>query len=220
MQIPTLPNITTVEEAIAWQRQLAPKVIREDRLGEVRRVAGVDVGFEENYTIAKAAVVVLSFPELEPQAQAIARLPTAFPYVPGLLSFREIPVLLEALQQLETPPDLIMCDGQGLAHPRRLGIACHLGVLIDVPTIGVAKSRLLGQHEAVEAAKGSWQPLWDRGECVGAVVRSRTNVKPLYISIGHRLSLPTAIDCVLRCATKYRLPETTRQADKLSRGSL
>ena len=206
----------TAEEATKIQQQLKSQVVTEDRLGEVQYVAGVDVGFEDNYAITKAAVAVLSFPELQLVENAIARLPTTFPYIPGFLSFREIPAILEALQNLKTTPDLIMCDGQGIAHPRRLGIASHLGVLIDLPTIGVAKSRLVGKHEEVPAQKGHWQPLQHRGETIGVVLRSRTNVKPLYISIGHRISLPTAIDYVLRCTPKYRLPETTRWADKLA----
>ena len=210
------PWAQTAEEATAIQQQLKAQVVTEDRLGEVQYIAGVDVGFEDNYAITKAAVAVLSFPELQLVENAIARRPTTFPYIPGFLSFREIPAILEALQNLKTTPDLIMCDGQGIAHPRRLGIASHLGVLIDLPTIGVAKSRLVGKHEEVPAQKGHWQPLQHRGETIGVVLRSRTNVKPLYISIGHRISLPTAIDYVLRCTPKYRLPETTRWADKLA----
>ena len=210
------PWTQTAEEATKIQQQLKSQVVTEDRLGEVHYIAGVDVGFEDNYAITKAAVAVLSFPELQLVEKAIARRPTTFPYIPGFLSFREIPAILEALQNLKTTPDLIMCDGQGIAHPRRLGIASHLGVLIDLPTIGVAKSRLVGKHEEVPAQKGHWQPLQHRGETIGVVLRSRTNVKPLYISIGHRISLPTAIDYVLRCTPKYRLPETTRWADKLA----
>ncbi|MEQ9671801.1 MAG: deoxyribonuclease V [Coleofasciculus sp. G2-EDA-02] len=138
------------------------------------------------------------------------------PYIPGFLSFREVPVVLDALSQIKITPDLILCDGQGIAHPRRFGLASHLGLLITVPTIGVAKSRLIGQHEELPQQKGNWQPLRHRGEVIGAVVRSRTGVKPLYVSPGHRISLPTAIDYVLRCTPKYRLPETTRWADKLA----
>ncbi|MEP0886535.1 deoxyribonuclease V [Trichocoleus sp. ST-U3] len=205
-----------VEEAIAIQNQLRSQVITEDQLGDVQYVAGVDLGFEEDGAISRAAVAVLSFPDLQLQEKAIAKRPTTFPYIPGFLSFREIPAILDALEMVSITPDLIVCDGQGIAHPRRLGIACHLGVLIDIPTIGAAKSLLVGKHDEVPVEKGSWQPLRYRGEVVGAVVRSRTGVKPLYVSPGHRISLPTAIDYVLRCTTKYRLPETTRWADKLA----
>ncbi|MFP4101119.1 deoxyribonuclease V [Coleofasciculus sp.] len=206
----------TVEEATAIQNQLSREIITSDQLGEVKYVAGVDVGFEDNYAISRAAVAVLSFPELQLIEQAIARRPTTFPYIPGFLSFREVPVVLDALSQIKITPDLILCDGQGIAHPRRFGLACHLGLLITVPTIGVAKSRLIGQHEELPPEKGNWQPLRHRGEVIGAVVRSRTGVKPLYVSPGHRISLTTAIDYVLRCTPKYRLPETTRWADKLA----
>lgn len=206
----------TVEEAIAIQNQLQPEVIIEDQLGEVQYVAGVDVGFEDDYAISRAAVAVLSFPDLQLVEQAIARRPTTFPYIPGFLSFREVPIVIDALEQVSTIPDLILCDGQGIAHPRGFGLACHLGVLTDMPTIGVAKSLLIGKHDELPVEKGSWQPLRYKGKIVGAVVRSRTGVRPLYVSPGHRISLDTAIDYTLRCITKYRLPETTRWADKLA----
>ncbi|NEP13136.1 MAG: deoxyribonuclease V [Symploca sp. SIO1A3] len=209
----------TVEEAIAIQQQLQLEVITTDRLGAVNYVAGVDVGFEEDGEVSRAAVVVLSFPGLQLQEQAIAVCPTTFPYTPGLLSFREVPVILEALKKLRTTPDLILCDGQGIAHPRRFGLGCHLGLLTEVPTIGVAKSLFIGEHDELALEKGSWQSLRDRGEVIGAVVRSRTNVKPIYISVGHLICLPTAIDYVLRCTPKYRLPQTTRLADQLSRSA-
>jgi deoxyribonuclease V len=159
---------------------------------------------------------VLSYPDLQLVETAIAKIPTTFPYIPGFLSFREIPAILKALQQTKITPDLILCDGQGLAHPRRFGIACHLGVILDVATIGVAKSLLVGTHAQLPSAKGNWQPLIDRQEVVGAVLRTRTNVKPVYVSVGHRVSLASAIDYVLNCTTKYRLPETTRWADKFA----
>jgi deoxyribonuclease V len=210
------PWVKTVGEAKIIQEQLRHKVIDTDELGEVRYVAGVDIGFKNNYTISQAAIAILTYPELELVEQAIARIPTAFPYVPGYLSFREIPAIMAALPQLKTTPDLILCDGQGYAHPRRLGLACHLGVLLDIPTIGVAKSLFIGKHEDVAPEKGNWQPLIDRDETIGAVLRSRSSVKPIYISIGHKISLPTAINYVMGCLTKYRLPETTRWADKLA----
>ena len=208
--------VKTVAEAKEIQQQLQPQTIASDCLGKVKYVAGVDLGFEDNYKISKAAVAVFSYPELELVEQAIARVPTAFPYVPGYLSFREIPAILAVLPKINQTPDLIMCDGQGLAHPRRFGLACHLGVLLDLPTIGVAKSRLIGKHEEIPLEKGNWKPLIDKDETIGVVLRSRTKVKPIYVSIGHKISLPTAIDYVMGCLTKYRLPETTRRADKLA----
>lgn len=206
----------TVEEAIAIQEQLRGEVITSDQLEPVQYVAGVDMGFEAAGTISRAAVAVLSFPSLQLQESAIARRPTSFPYVPGFLSFREIPAVLDALEKISTIPDLILCDGQGIAHPRRFGIACHLGLIVNIPAIGVAKSLLIGKHEEVPEQRGSWQPLVNRGETIGAVLRTRTKTKPLYVSSGHRVSLPTAIEYVLRCTPKYRLPETTRIADKLA----
>ncbi|BAZ00276.1 endonuclease V [Tolypothrix tenuis PCC 7101] len=207
----------TLEEAIAIQEKLRNQTITEDKLPEtIKYVAGVDMGFEADGTISHAAVAVLSFPDLQIVETAVARRPTSFPYIPGFLSFREIPAVLDALEKVRILPDIILCDGQGIAHPRRLGIASHLGLLIDMPTIGVAKSLLIGKYDEVPETKGSWQPLIHQGEIIGAVLRTRTGVKPLYISSGHRISLPTAIDYVLRCTTKYRLPETTRIADKLA----
>ncbi len=206
----------TAEEAIPIQQELAKEVIICDRLDTIQYVAGVDMGFEESGSISRSAVAVLSFPDLQLVEQAIAYRPTTFPYVPGFLSFREIPAVLDALAKLTIAPDLILCDGQGIAHPRRFGIACHLGLLIDVPTIGVAKSLLVGKHEELPLERGAWKPLLHRGETIGAVLRSRTGVKPLYVSSGHRVSLPSAIDYVMRCTPKYRLPETTRWADKLA----
>ena len=212
--------VKTVAEAKEIQQQLQPQTITIDSLEEVKYVAGVDIGFEDNYKISKAAVAVFSYPELELVETAIARIPTAFPYVPGYLSFREIPAILAVLPKINHGPNLIMCDGQGLAHPRRFGLACHLGVVLDLPTIGVAKSRLVGEHEEIPIEKGNWKPLIDKDETVGVVLRSRTKVKPIYVSIGHKISLPTAIDYVKGCLTKYRLPETTRQADKLASSKL
>ena len=206
----------TPAEAIALQKALRNEVVTRDKLSPVTAVAGVDVGFEEQGKVTRAAVAVLSFPELALQEYAIARRPTVFPYIPGLLSFREIPAVLDALQQLRRLPDLLLCDGQGLAHPRRFGIACHLGVLTDLPAIGVAKSRLVGTHGPLADDKGSRQALYDKGEIIGTVLRSRRGVRPLYISVGHRISLETAVDYVLRCTTRYRLPETTRAAHKLA----
>jgi deoxyribonuclease V len=207
---------TTIPEAIALQEQLRKNVVVADAFGDIDRVAGVDVGFEGEGKTARAAVVVLSFPELRPLEFALARGPTPFPYVPGLLSFREIPVVLDALAQLAQPPDLLICDGQGIAHPRRLGIASHLGLIVDIPAIGCAKSLLIGHHPRLPLDKGARVPLTDRDEQIGVVLRTRDNTRPVYVSPGHRVSIASAVDFVLRCTTKYRLPETTRAAHDLA----
>lgn len=207
---------TRISEARAIQESLRGKVLVRDRLGKIRAVAGIDVGFEKHGTITRAAVVVLDFPGLAPLEQAVARQPTRFPYVPGYLSFREVPAVMAAMKKLHIRPDLILCDGQGLAHPRRFGLACHLGLLLDIPSIGVAKSRLIGTHDEVPEQKGGWTALEDDGEIIGAVLRTRAGVKPVYVSVGHRISLATAIDYVMRCTTRYRLPETTRHAHRLA----
>ena len=200
------------------QQELRAHLILTDHLEPVRRVAGVDVGFEAAGTVTRAAVAVLRYPELDVLETAIARRPTAFPYIPGLLSFRELPAVLAALEQLREPPDLLLCDGQGIAHPRRFGIASHLGLLVDIPAIGVAKTRLCGTHEEPPNQRGAWTPLWGAGEIIGAVLRTRPGVKPLYISPGHRVGLETAIAYVMGCCTRYRLPETTRHAHRLASG--
>lgn len=206
------------KQAIAVQQRLAAQVVVEDQLAVITRVAGVDVGFEQQGEITRAAVAVLSFPELQLIDYAIARRATTFPYIPGLLSFRELPAVLDALAKLEKSPDLLLCDGQGIAHPRRFGIASHLGLLVDVPSIGVAKSRLYGNHDAVPASKGAYTPLMAKDEIIGAVLRTRVNVKPLYISAGHRIGLKTALHYVMACITRFRLPETTRYAHRLASG--
>jgi len=208
----------TPAQAREIQAQLAGMVCREDRLDTVRRVAGVDVGPVGRDRV-KAAVAVLDAQTLEPLENAVVTLPMRFPYVPGLLSFREAPAVLTALEQLDTPPDLVLCDGQGIAHPRQFGIACHLGVLSDLPTIGVAKSRLVGSYHDPGMHRGSWSPLSFQGQVVGAVLRSRAGVKPVFVSIGHRVSLETAISWTMRCVTRYRLPETTRAAHRLASGT-
>lgn len=202
--------------ALRIQRDTATQVRLSDDLPPVRTVAGVDVGFENRDT-ARAAVVVLDYRTLEPLDYALARLPVAFPYVPGLLSFRECPVILRALEQLRVVPDVLLCDGHGIAHPRRLGIAAHLGVLTGMPTVGVAKKRLTGRHGEVPEGRGEWTPLLDRaGDTLGAVLRTRVGTRPLIVSPGHRTDLATALNLVMTCTTRYRLPETTRWADGLA----
>jgi deoxyribonuclease V len=201
-------------EAIEIQKRLQDEVVRSNDFCKIGHVAGIDVGFEDGK--ARAAAAVLNFPSLELAEYAISRMPVTFPYIPGLLSFREVPAVLDALEKLSIQPDLLLCDGQGIAHPRRFGIACHIGILTGLPTIGVAKTRLTGSHEAVGEEKGDWKPLLDKNEIIGGVLRTRKSVKPLYISIGHRIDLETAIKYVMASTTRYRLPETTRWAHRLA----
>jgi deoxyribonuclease V len=210
------PWDVTPAEARGIQERLRGRVCREDDFGPVRLVAGTDVAFEDAGRITRGAVAVLSYPSLELVEHAVARLPTRFPYVPGLLSFREIPALLEALARLSRTPDLVLCDGQGIAHPRRFGLACHFGVLTGLPCIGVAKSRLIGSHEEPPAEKGGRADLFDGDERIGVVLRSRSGVRPLYVSSGHRVGLESAVRYTLACCSRYRLPETTRWADRLA----
>ncbi|MFZ5556363.1 MAG: deoxyribonuclease V [Pseudomonadota bacterium] len=203
-------------DAAALQANLRKRLETRDRLPAViGRVAGVDVGLDRD-GLARASVAVLTMPDLQLVEFAVAVGAVRFPYVPGLLSFREIPVVAKALARLRTAPDVILCDGQGYAHPRRFGFASHLGVVFDVPTVGVAKTRLIGEHAPAPDRRGASTPLVDGNEIIGAVLRTRVGVAPLYISIGHRVSLPTAIALVMACVTRYRLPETTRWAHRLA----
>jgi deoxyribonuclease V len=179
-------------------------------------IAGVDAGFTDAGLTARAAIAVFRYPELELIESAIALDPVRFPYIPGLLSFREIPVVLKALSQIQQQPDLLLCDGQGIAHPRRLGIAAHLGLLTDIPSIGVGKSRLIGRYQEPGQEKGAYSPLLDDGERIGTVLRSRTGVRPLFLSPGHLVSHADTIDWVQRCLTRFRLPEPIRTADRLA----
>ena len=204
------------QEAVAIQQRLRSLVMTENRLGTVRTVAGVDVGFQGE--VAQAAVVVLRYPQLEPMDYVLSQRPVTFPYIPGLLAFREGPVVMDALEQLRTDPDLLIFDGQGLAHPRRVGIATHIGVLVDRPSIGCAKSRLCGEHHQPAEARGSTARLTDGDEVIGMVVRTQDGVKPLYVSIGHKVDLETAVTYVLNCCRKYRLPEPIHYAHRVAGG--
>jgi deoxyribonuclease V len=206
----------TPAEARALQERLAAGAELRDRLDAPALVAGIDVGFEEGGRITRAAVALLRFADLELVESALARRPTTFPYVPGLLSFREIPAALDALAALTCTPDLLLADGQGLAHPRRFGLACHLGWLVDTPTIGVAKSRLLGEFTPPSDRRGAWAPLLDRGEVIGAAVRMRRGVKPVFVSPGHRVDVASAVRLMLACTGRYRLPEPSRAAHRLA----
>lgn len=201
-------------EARAVQTRLAGQVRFERLKKEPNVIAGLDCAFADGGKRILAAVVVLRrgpavFELIE---TASASMDVTFPYIPGLLSFREAPACLAAVEKLESRPDLFLVDGQGIAHPRRLGLAAHLGLFLDKPTIGCAKSRLIGTFDEPAAEKGASSPLHDRDEVIGAVVRTRTSVKPLFISVGHRCTLEDAIRLTLACTTKYRLPEPTRLA--------
>lgn len=204
--------------AVNIQRQLASQVEKKDRLAPIKYIAGVDIGFEQqqDITLTRAVVVVLEYATFKVVDYALHREETRMPYIPGLLSFREIPAALEAFKQLTQQPDLIMVDGQGIAHPRRLGVASHLGLWLDIPTIGVAKKRLCGKYQVVPEQKGDWAPLMDKGEIIGGVLRSKEKINPLFISIGHRICLETALAWVTHCLTRYKLPEPTRLADRLA----
>lgn len=206
----------TPQEAVALQQQLRQQLRLEADLPAVHRVAGVDVSFPGER--ARAAVVVLAFPTLELVDQALAEVLLTFPYIPGLLTFREGPAVLAAFERLSLWPDLVLFDGQGLAHPRRLGLACHMGLFLDLPSIGCAKSRLCGEYEEPGQQKGDWSQLRDGDELIGAVVRTRPNTRPLFVSPGHRVDLASSIHYVLSCCTRYRLPETTRWAHRLCSG--
>jgi deoxyribonuclease V len=202
----------TPKEAIALQNELRKDVITDRPLDpkKIRTVAGVDVSVKNN--ISQAAVVVLSFPDFTPVETALAQRPTTFPYVPGLLSFREGEVLTEAFQKLQHVPDVFMFDGSGHLHPRRIGIACHMGLWLGVPTIANAKSRLCGAHDEVGPERGDWQPVKDKGEVIGAALRTKAGCKPVFVSAGHLSDLKSAIAIVMASQTKYRLPEPIRHA--------
>jgi deoxyribonuclease V len=208
----------TPADARALQDRLSGQAELRDRLGSVVLVAGIDVGFENGGSVTRAAVAVLGVFDLQLAESSLARRATGFPYVPGLLSFREIPAVLNALASLRSVPDLLLCDGQGLAHPRRFGLACHLGWLLETPSIGVAKTRLLGDFAAPPAERGSWTPLVDRGEVVGAAVRTRCGIRPVFVSPGHRVDVASAVRLALACTDRYRLPEPSRAAHRLASG--
>lgn len=217
------PWQVTRQEAMEIQGHLRSQVIMADDFGEIRTVAGVDIGIKrggESGEYAKAAVVVLSYPELETIDQSYLEQPLKFPYIPGLLSFRESPSIISAFENLNVEPDLIFADGQGIAHPRGFGIASHLGLLLDKPTIGCAKSRLYGRHKEPNMAAGSIEYLYDKGEIIGATVRTRANVKYVYISIGHKISLKSAVEYTLNCCQNFRLPQPTRLAHQVAGGAI
>ncbi|AHE54310.1 deoxyribonuclease V [Sphingomonas sanxanigenens] len=210
-----------VEQALALQAELAAAVIRHDAFVDpVLRVTGVDVAYAADGERIVCAAVTLDADTLAPIEIATAWGTADFPYVPGLFSFRELPIVLKALEQLRQPPQLVVCDGQGIAHPRRFGLASHLGVVCDLPTIGCAKNRLIGTHDPLKDERGSIALLVDADETIGAVLRTQDGVRPIYASIGHRIALDSACGWILRLARDYRLPETTRAADHAVRMAL
>lgn len=194
------------------QLGLARQVVTEHKFGNPRFVAGVDISSANSEGVARGAIVVLSYPGLGVVEVETAEGRLAFPYIPGLLSFRECPLILSACEKLRSPPDLILVDGQGIAHPRRLGLASHLGLFLDLPTIGCAKSVLCGRQKPLGEAVGSHAELIDDGEIIGAALRTKIGVGPIYVSVGHKISLPSALHWVIECCRGYRVPEPTRLA--------
>ena len=211
----------SIQHARQLQFELAKQVSRKNEQScNFNTIAGVDISGVDSNNIATAAIVVLSYPEKEVIEIARIKDKPSFPYVSGFLSFREAPLILSAFQTLKTIPDVIMVDGQGIAHPRRFGLASHLGLFLDIPTIGCAKSRLCGYYQPPDNTAGAYSKLIDNDEVIGAVVKTKVNVKPVYVSIGHKIDLESAINCVLQCCNGYRLPETTRLAHLAAGGKL
>ena len=209
----------TPREAVALQRRLAPRIVVAPPARTLRTVAGLDVSVGRFEKTCRAGAALLEIETLRVLARARVTRPVPFPYVPGLLSFREVPVLLDALAELPEPPDVLVVAGQGLAHPRRFGLACHLGLWCDLPSIGVAKSILCGSHGPLGPDRGASAPLVHNGETVGAALRTRARVKPVYVSVGHRFDLLSAVALALSLAPRYRLVEPVRQAHSLVSGN-
>jgi deoxyribonuclease V len=214
-------NVST-GEAVQLQQRLAPLVSHTSTLREeVRYVAGLDISAPRRSGLARGAAVVLRYPSLQVEEVRTAEARPLLPYVPGLLSFREVPVLVGAVELLSVTPDLVLVDGQGIAHPRRFGLACHLGLMLDLPTIGCAKSILVGRHAGpLPREAGSRVELVDKGEVVGVALRTRTDVNPVYVSVGHRIDLQTAVEWALACCRGLRIPEPTRLAHQAAGGHL
>ena len=207
-------------EARQVQEMLSGNISMENGFENPGLIAGVDISVRSAQDTARAAVVILSYPELDIVEVKTMEDQLRFPYIPGLLSFREAPLILSACQKLSVEPDILFVDGQGIAHPRRLGLASHLGLLLNTPSIGCAKSRLCGQHDTVPDEAGSFTHLLDNGEIIGAVVRSKTNVRPIFISVGHKIDLSTAIQWSINCCRGYRIPEPTRLAHIAAGGNI
>jgi deoxyribonuclease V len=207
-------NVTPVE-AIRIQQRICERVIRTGKVSHPQFVAGADAAFDVEANRVYAAVVVLRFPRLEPVETVVGTARLSFPYIPGLLSFREAPALLHAFEKVRHDPDVVFIDGHGLSHPRSAGIACHIGLCLNKPTIGCAKSLLIGRHRVPGPSRGSYTSLYDaNNHVIGAVVRTRDRVKPVFVSVGHRIGLAQAVQLTLACGKGYRIPEPTRQADR------
>ncbi|MFO1464811.1 MAG: deoxyribonuclease V [bacterium] len=202
------------KQAVELQRQLAPQVIARDDFGEIRAVAGADMAISADKKSGYAGVIVFEYPSLAELERVSTVAKLKFPYVPGLLSFREMPVLLRAFEKLRRRPDLLLVDGQGIAHPRRFGIASHLGLWLGLPAIGCAKSRLCGEYREPGRSRGSFSSLREGGEEIGAVLRTKDGVRPIFVSIGHRIGLASALRFVLACGDGRRVPKPTREADR------
>ena len=210
----------SIAQALDIQRKLAAQVSRSGKVTTPRFIAGVDISVGKAQGMARGAVVVLSYPELKLVETKVVKGKLDLPYIPGLLSFREAPLTLAACEELAVTPDLILVDGQGIAHPRRMGLASHLGLFLNTPTIGCAKSLLCGEHEVPGEKPGSYAEVIDRGETIGVSLRTKLGVKPVYVSTGHKVDLETAIYWVLECCRGYRLPEPTRLAHLAAGGNL
>jgi len=207
-------------KAIRLQRELSRRLILSWDGREVTSVGGVDVSVKDG--LSRAAIVVLSYPDLAPIEAVTSEADVVFPYIPGLLTFREGPVILAAWKKLKSRPDLLLFDGQGIAHPRRIGLAAHMGLWLDLPSVGVAKSRLYGTHESPGPNRGDTANLLDEkdpGPVIGSVLRTRSNVKPVFVSPGHRIGVERSTEFTLACCTHYRLPETTRWAHRVAGGA-
>ena len=203
------------KEAIALQRELSHKVVLKQLERPPQIVAGVDVSYDRGSDLFFAGIILLTYPGMEPVEEATADSRVTFPYIPGLLSFREGPVVLKAFEKLKGSPDLIIFDGQGIAHPRGVGIASHMGLILDIPSVGCAKTRLCGDYDEPGMEKGDYSTLTLKGEEVGAVLRTRKGVKPVFVSPGHMIDIKSSTEIILACSLKYRLPEPTRQAHLL-----
>jgi len=210
----------SIDQAVDIQLRLAAQVSRSGEIGTPHFIAGVDISADKGQGVATGAVVVLQYPELEVVETKVVNDRLNFPYIPGLLSFREAPLILAACQQLTITPDLILVDGQGIAHPRRMGLASHIGLFLNSPTIGCAKSLLCGTHQLPGARPGSYAEIVDNGETIGVALRTKLGAQPIYVSIGHKIDLPTAIYWVMKCCRGYRIPESTRLAHLAAGGNL